>query len=192
MTWVFNFCEKDLSFRGLQRRRKKKTKDIKMPSWLKRRFQVLKRDLISHLVVVKSQKKIPLKESQQLCDSNNERIANNIKSPIQKIRNDLEIHRFRNKSDMNAYNDYEKWRDQVLMSQNNCALRCIKKEEKINNIDNTVNAEHFGATNQTECIDRLDNRLNQCNDKSASRDVYADDANCDSESEFENARFFLT
>lgn len=181
-----------------------------MPSWLKKRFQVLKKDLISHIVVVgKSQKKLPGKEIEKLCDSNNERITNNIKSPIQKIRNDLKAQQqqcIRNKSDMNAYHDYAKWRDQVLISQNNCALRCIK-EEKINNTDNnnmvvvvdsqctadtattTVTAAAAAAiaalaTNQTDCTSMLDNRQNHANDKSVSRDVAADDANCDSESEF--------
>lgn len=178
-----------------------------MPSWLKKRFQVLKKDLISHMVVVgKSQKKLTGKEIEKLCDSNNERITNNIKSPIQKIRNDLKVQQqqyVRNKSDMNAYHDYAKWRDQVLISQNNCALRCIK-EEKINNTDNnnmvvvvdsqctvdtvvTTTATAVAAalaTNHTECTSMLDNRQNHANDKSVSRDVAADDANCDSESEF--------
>lgn len=155
-----------------------------MPSWLKKRFQVLKSDLISHLVVVKSHKKFQLKQlntTQQLNDTNNERISNNTKSPIQKIRNDLKAHRFRNKSDINSYHDYAKWRDQVLISQNNCALRCIK-EEKFNNTD-YVDSQ-YGATNQTNCTSQLDSRRNHCNDKSASRDVANDHANCDSESEW--------
>lgn len=169
-----------------------------MPSWLKKRFQVLKRDLINHVVVGKSQKNLPTNEIEKLYDNNNERITNNIKSPIQKIRNDLKAQqqRFRNKSDMNAYHDYAKWRDQVLISQNNCALRCIK-EEKINNTDNrnavvdsqctattvatTVNAI---ATNQSDCTSSHDNRQKYTNDKLVSGDGAADDANCDSESEF--------
>lgn len=190
-----------------------------MPSWLKKRIQVLKRDLISHIVIVgKSQTKFQAKESSdgRLCDGNNERIANNTKSPIQKIRNDLKAQLptqqqpqqqkqcVRNKSDMNAYRDYAKWRDQVLISQNNCALRCIK-EEKINNIDNNVvdsqcmaavatvptsnvtacaTAVVAIATNKTECISSVDSRQNNADDKSTSRDDAADDANCDSESEF--------
>lgn len=194
-----------------------------MPSWLKKRFQVLKRDLISHIVIVgKSQTKFQAKETSdgRLCDGNNERITNNTKSPIQKIRNDLKAQlptqqqptqqkqRVRNKSDMNAYRDYAKWRDQVLISQNNCALRCIK-EEKINNIDNDVvdsqctaaNAAAVAtvptsnvtacatavaaiATNKTECTSSVDNRQNHADDKSTPSDDADDDANCDSESEF--------
>lgn len=159
-----------------------------MPSWLKKRFQVLKSDLISHLVVAKNHKKFQLTATQQICDTNNERITNNAKSPIQKIRNDLKAHRFRNKSDMNSYHDYAKWRDQVLISQNNCALRCIK-EEKINNTD-YVDLQ-CGATNQTNCTSQLDNRRNHCNDKSVSRDVANGDANCDSESEWMLLFFFI-
>ncbi|XP_055297596.1 kinesin-like protein Klp10A isoform X3 [Sitodiplosis mosellana] len=175
-----------------------------MPSWLKKRFQVLRRDLISHIVVVgKNQTKFQIKETsdRKLCDSNNKRITNNIKSPIQKIRNDLKAQqqqqqqqqqqRVRNKSDMNAYHDYAKWRDQVLISQNNCALRCIK-EEKINNTDNNVvdsqcTATAAATTNQTVCTSSLDNRQNHANDKSTSRDGAADDANCDSESRIHSA-----
>lgn len=181
-----------------------------MPSWLKKRFQVLKRDLISH--IGKNHQNFTINECEKLCDSNNERITNNIKSPIQKIRNDLKAQqqqRFRtNKSDTNAYHDYAKWRDQVLISQNNCALRCIK-EEKINNTDNNVDVDSqctavvstvattasttsaitdavsAVATNETDCTSTLDSRHNHTNDKSASGDGGAsDDANCDSESEF--------
>lgn len=156
---------------------------MKMPSWLKKRFQVLKRDLISHLVAGKSQKQLPL------CDNcNNERITNNVNSSIKKIRNDLKAHHFRNKSDMNAYHDYAKWRDQVLISQNNCALRCIK-EEKINNIDNAESVES-GATNRIDYdTTAIENRLeNHCsNDESTPKDaskIECNETNCDSESEF--------
>lgn len=155
---------------------------IKMPSWLKKRFQVLKRDLISHLVASKSQQQLPLYDS----NSNNERITNNADSPIQKIRNDLKAHHFRNKIDMNAYRDYAKWRDQVLVSQNNCALRCIK-EEKVNNIDNAESVNGGGATNHVGC-NKIENRLqNHCNDETTPKDatvIKCDDVNCDSESEF--------
>lgn len=181
-----------------------------MPSWIKKRFQVLKRDLINNLVIIKSQPDCSPKHLQQLCENiNNERITNNIKSPIQKIRNDLKNQHFRNKSDMNAYRDYAKWRDQVLISQNNCALRCIK-EEKINNTDKNTTAtttttmataaptvvvvvdskRSVGATNQNyDCTSSsLDNRQNHANNKltavSAPKDSAVDDANCDSESEF--------
>lgn len=114
--------------------------------------------------------------------------ANNVKSPIQKIRNDLNAHRFRNKIDMNAYRDYEKWRDQVLMSQNNCALRCIK-EEKINNTDNN-NAESArrGATNNVGESEALENRLKHSNDTVLAKAVIADDANCDDESEWSSEK----
>ncbi|XP_031627205.1 kinesin-like protein Klp10A isoform X2 [Contarinia nasturtii] len=186
-----------------------------MPSWIKKRFQVLKKDLINNLVITKSQQpNSASKDLQELCENiNNERITNNIKSPIQKIRNDLKNEHFRNKSDVNAYHDYAKWRDQVLISQNNCALRCIK-EEKINNTDkNTTTTataataavaasptvvvvdtkRSVGAINQTyDCTSSApDNRHNHANNKltavSASRDSAVDDANCDSESRIHSA-----
>lgn len=151
-----------------------------MPSWLKKRFQVLKRDLISHIVVAKTEKPAL---TTTICENNNERITDNVKSSIQKIRNDLKVNRFRSKTDMNAYRDYTKWRDQVLISQNNCALRCIK-EEKINNIDK-IDSLDRGAKNQTDSTVTLENRsINHCDDKTASFDVTHIDVNCDSGSEF--------
>lgn len=156
-----------------------------MPSWLKKRFQVLKRDLISHLVAGKSQKQLPACGD----NSNNERITNNASSPIRKIRNDLKAHRFCNKTDMNAYHDYTKWRDQVLINQNNCALRCIK-EEKINNIDNAESVDGDSVTNQVGCTKTNETRpykLNHCDDEATPKDANTtkcNDANCDSESEF--------
>lgn len=142
-----------------------------MPSWLKKRFQVLKNDLINHLIVAKNQKQMLLTRTppMAICDNgnsnrhnnnintnnnshnNNERITNNSnnkKVRIRRIRNDLHTNRFSSKTDMNAYNDYTKWRDQVLINQNNCALRCIKQEpgevveEKIINTDKIDSAIH--------------------------------------------------
>lgn len=149
-----------------------------MPSWLKKHYQVLKRDLISHLVIARTEKQAL---TTAIYDNNNEKITNNVKSPIQKIRNDLRVNRFRSKTDMNAYRDYAKWRDQVLISQNNCALRCIK-EEKINNIDK-VDSLECGATSQTDSTAKLENRSNHCDDKTASSDATIDDASCHGESE---------
>lgn len=155
-----------------------------MPSWLKKRFQVLKRDLISHLVDAKHKKQALTNDC--ICDNNNERATNHVKSPIPKIRNDLRVNRIRIKTDMNSYRDYAKWRDQVLINQNNCALRCIK-EEKINNIDK-VNSLRIGATIQTHRQSTLDNRNSNhhCDDgKAASSDVTIADASCDCDSESE-------
>lgn len=167
-----------------------------MPSWLKKRFQVLKRNLISHLVDAKQQKQALTND--RICDSNNERDTNYVKSPISKIRNDLRVNlnRIRIKTDMNAYRDYAEWRDQVLVNQNNCALRCIK-EEKINNIDK-INSLRTGASNQTDRESTLEHRNSNhhCNDdKAASGDVTIGDAcrncDCDSESEFMTAMQLL-
>lgn len=140
-----------------------------MPSWLKKRFQVLKNDLINHLIVAKNQKQMLLTRPppMAICENsnssrhnnnvdnntnsniNNERITNNgnnKKVRIRRIRNDLHTNRFSNKTDMNAYNDYTKWRDQVLINQNNCALRCIKQEEE----EKIINTDKVDATT-THC-----------------------------------------
>lgn len=83
---------------------------------------------------------------------------------------------------MNAYRDYAKWRDQVLMSQNNCELRCIE-EEKINNTDNAIESHCTARINHNDNTVSLDNRQNHANHKSASNDATTDDANYNSESE---------
>lgn len=159
-----------------------------MPSWLKKRFQVLKNDLINHIIVAKNQKQMLLTRAppMAICDNsnrhnnnnnsidtnsnnNNERItnsSNNKKVRIRRIRNDLHTNRFSSKTDMNAYNDYTKWRDQVLINQNNCAMRCIKQEhgeaveEKIINtdkIDSTTTHCPNGANALQNNSNRRDN-----------------------------------
>lgn len=151
-----------------------------MPSWVKKRFQLLKRDLLSHLVDEKNRHNTL--DIAVNCNRNNEKITTSIKSPIQKIRNDLRVNRIRIKTDMNAYRDYAQWRDQVLINQNNCALRCIR-EEKINNIDKVDSFCNGTNTIQTHNDSAYEHRSNYCNDKATSSNTI-DDTNCDSESEF--------
>lgn len=166
-----------------------------MPSWIKKRFQVLKNDLINHLIVTKNQKQILLTRTPTTahCDNsnsssrhndiansynNNEQIASNVskKVRIRRIRNDLHTNRFSNKTDMNAYNDYTKWRDQVLINQNNCALRCIRREPdevevKIINTDkidttthcpNGANATHNNNNHSDNSVRTVENRQMRC------------------------------
>lgn len=156
-----------------------------MPSWLKKRFRLLKNDLINHLVVEKTKKQLMLATTpnRTICDNshnnhninninnnnnNDEGITNdsNKKVRIRRIRNNLHSNRFTNKTDMNAYNDYTKWRDQVLINQNNCALRCINREEeeveeKIINTDKIDShcPNGFAIRNNTNSDDNNNSRL---------------------------------
>lgn len=179
-----------------------------MPSWIKKRIQVLKNDFINHLIVVKNQQQMvhTPASTMAICDNRNNRnnnIANNNNHicderndkktvRIRRIQNDLHTNRFTAKTDMNAYNDYTKWRDQVLINQNDCALRCIKQEEKINNtdkIDSHIVCAN-GAINRNGTRDngrsctfesrqtRCDNQANNENDSRASASNDGDD-DCD-------------
>lgn len=51
---------------------------------------------------------------------------------FQRIRNDLK-NRSRYKDEKNAYRDYSKLCDKILLQQNDCALRCAQ-EEKVSNL----------------------------------------------------------
>lgn len=181
-----------------------------MPSWLKKRFQVLKNDLINHIIVAKNQKQMLLTRAPPvaICDNsnnntnsnnNNERITNSSNSKkvrIRRIRNDLHTNRFSSKTDMNAYNDYTKWRDQVLINQNNCALRCIKQqpdevvEEKIINTDkidstpthcpNGANASqnnNYRRDNSLVCT--FDSRQMRCDNRAVAMAVASSNNNVD-------------
>lgn len=160
-----------------------------MPSWLKKRFQVLKSDLINHLAVERSKKQV-LTPTVAICDTNNAINSNQTaKVPIQKIRNDLRTTRFRSKTNINAYHDYAQWRDQVLISQNNCALRCIK-EEKINNTDKL----ELMSSGTLKCNDTESNNVDSRQHKTESNVLCASDCDAhgdvDSESEFACATDF--
>lgn len=149
-----------------------------MPVWFKKRLQKLKKDLLNHLVAKKS--------SQQILSSNNNNKNNTnlIKPSIQKIRNDLKSNEYCNKSDMNAYRDYAKWRDRVLIEQNNCAIRCASKENNINYKDEkTLNHD---VSNTSEDIVEKKNRLDDfdCINEPALPYVDISDKICDSKSGF--------
>lgn len=142
-----------------------------MPSWLKKRLRVLKQDVLNNLIVHKVVKNQPMPLPS---NCNNEIITSSEKTPIRKIRNDLKSYRNHGKSDMNAYRDYAKWRDQVLTSQNNCALRCVREEKLINcDVSPTTNDDII----ETEC------RRNGCDNKPVSTNDVINIENCDSESE---------
>lgn len=144
-----------------------------MPSWIKKRFRDLKQDLLNNLTVLKSKKQL------LPAATNNETITiGDEKLPIKKIRNDLRSNRFRGKSDMNAYRDYAKWRDQVLTNHNNCALRCVREEKLLNSdvipITSTINDDDII---ETECRHNSDNKPVSLSTNDGNN------GNCDSESE---------
>lgn len=146
-----------------------------MPSWIKKRFCNLKQDLLNNIVALKGKKElIPITGN-----INNESPTKTDKLPIQKIRNDLKSNQYRAKSNMNRFRDYAKWHDQVLVEQNNCALRCVREEKFINSDVNHTN------TDDAIEIESRHNRNDNINNKPVLTDV--GDANneiCDSESEW--------
>lgn len=144
-----------------------------MPSWIKKRFCNLKQDLLNNIVALKGKK-----ELLPITGNNNESPTKSDKLPIQKIRNDLKSNQYRAKSNMNRFRDYTKWHDQILVEQNNCALRCVREEKFINSDVNHTN------TDDAIEIESRHNRNDNINNKPVLTDV--GDANneiCDSESE---------
>lgn len=162
-----------------------------MPSWLKRRFQILKRDVLTHLVFAKGSKQLlPSADIQ-----NNIQLSAATKSPIQKIKNDLKSNRLREKSEINANRDYAKWREEVLTNQNNCALRCIQEDdtgeenEQVVAIEKLLNkhSNHINSTdhNKSESNSNQLENADKSNQLPASLSV--DKRKCDSESELNRA-----
>lgn len=145
-----------------------------MPSWLKKRFRNLKQDFLNNIVALKGKKELLPTTGY----NNNESSTNSNKSPIQKIRNDLKSNQYRAKSNMNRFRDYAKWHDQVLVEQNNCALRCVREEKFINS-----------DVNHTDTDDAIETESRHNRNDNINKPVLTDvgDANneiCDSESEW--------
>lgn len=143
--------------------------------------------MLNHLVLVKSKKQL------LPAIKNNEQIDAATKSPIRKIQNDLKSNRLRQKSEMNAYRDYAKWRDQVLTNQNDCALRCVEEEEAEINVQLSENGDESNVkSSNLSAIDCANGDKSQskenCVDKPASS---TDKDNCDSESESQHSQNIL-
>lgn len=108
-----------------------------MPSWLKKHFRLLKREISEHVWLAKNKNRLAASVKSSGCDIT--------KSPI--ICNDLKLNRsYSNKNDKNAYRDYTKRCDQVLLYQNNCALRCAQEQKPLN-IDSVNRAVSVKKTN---------------------------------------------
>lgn len=84
-----------------------------MPSWLKKRFLLIKNELKGFVSHAKTD------------DTG--------KCAIRKINNDLNGRR-RSKDDINAYRDYSKLCDKVLLAQNDLVARRCAEQKFVNNV----------------------------------------------------------
>lgn len=82
----------------------------RMPTWIRKRLKMLKDELLDQLRKTNrsSRRKHNTDHTEQPCN-------------IHMIHNRLTTQRIRNKSDTNAYRDYAKWPDAIVINQNNYA-----------------------------------------------------------------------
>lgn len=91
-----------------------------MPFSLKKQLKTIKHEFSKFLPST------PLKSSKS------HKYADESQTTFRNIRNDLRC-RNRYKDEKNAYRDYSKICDKILLHQNNCALRCAQ-EKKVSNL----------------------------------------------------------
>lgn len=127
-----------------------------MPFSIKKQLKTIKREL---------SKIIPSTPLKSLKSSKHNETTDQNLPTFKNIRNDLKCNRY--KDEKNAYRDYSKLCDKILLQQNNSALRCAQ-EKKISNLSRSellVNAE-----GRNECKQKRNNlqaveNTNDCDNK---------------------------